>query len=182
MGELTVSIDSKGEKSFKQRIIRLDSNIKPDPEMIKWYEDYNKEVEGLFFASLGSRKSQHGKQKIYASEQACLTCHPSKHETWNKSRHSHAYETLNRVNKAFDPECLRCHVTGWGQDGGFISEVDTPKLKNVQCEVCHKPRLDHIKNPQRNLEVDAKKACKNCHVKNHSPNFSFSKYWEKIKH
>ena len=56
------------------------------------------------------------------------------------SRHSHAYETLNRVNKAFDPECLSCHVTGWGENGGFISEVDTPKLKNVQCEVCHSQR------------------------------------------
>merc|ERR1711960_40010 len=102
MGELTVLIDNKGEKSFKQRIIPLDSNIKPDPEMIKWYGNYNKEVEDLFFASLRSRRSQHGKQKIYASEQACLTCHPSKHETWNKSRHSHAYETLDRINKAFD--------------------------------------------------------------------------------
>ncbi|HIN88954.1 MAG TPA: hypothetical protein EYN05_09920, partial [Nitrospinaceae bacterium] len=38
MGELTVSINDKGEKSFKQRIIPLDSNIKPDPEMIEWYE------------------------------------------------------------------------------------------------------------------------------------------------
>ena len=182
MGELTVSIDDKGEKSFKQRIIPLDSNIKPDPEMIEWYEAYNKEVEDLFFTSLGSRKSQHGKQKIYASEQACLTCHPSKHETWNKSRHSHAYETLSRVNKSFDPECLACHVTGWGHSEGFISEVDTPNLKNVQCEVCHGPRLDHVNNSQRSFKIDAKKACENCHVKNHSPNFNFSKYWQKIKH
>ena len=182
MGELTVSIDDKGEKSFKQRILSLDSNIKPDPEMIEWYEAYNKEVEDLFFTSLRSRKSQHGKQKIYASEQACLTCHPSEHETWNKSRHSHAYETLNRVNKSFDPECLACHVTGWGHRKGFISEVDTPNLKNVQCEVCHGPRLGHVNNSQQSFKIDAKKACENCHVKNHSPNFNFSKYWQKIKH
>ena len=182
MGELTIRIDSKGGKSFKQSMIRLDSNIKPDTEMIEWYNDYNEEVEDLFFISLEARKAKRGKQNVYASEQACVTCHPTKHKAWVLSRHSHAYETLNRVNKAFDPECLRCHVTGWGKDGGFISEVDTPKLKNVQCEVCHNPRLDHIKNPQRNLEADAKKACNNCHVKNHSPNFNFSKYWEKIKH
>ena len=182
MGELTVLIDNKGEKSFKHRIIRLDSNVKPDPEMIKWYEEYNKEVEDLFFTSLESRKNKHRKQKVFASEQTCVTCHPSKHKLWNLSRHSHAYETLNRVNKAFDPECLRCHVTGWGYDGGFISEVDTPELKNVQCEACHGPRLDHIKTLQQNLKLDAKKACKNCHIKNHSPNFNFLKYWPKIKH
>jgi len=182
MGELTVHIDSKGKKSFKQRIIPLDSNVKPDPEMIKWYEKYNREVEDLFFTSLETRKNKHGKQKIFASEQTCLTCHPSKHKLWNLSRHSHAYETLNRVNKAFDPECLSCHVTGWGSDGGFISEVDTPELKNVQCEACHGPRLGHIKGLQQNLKLDAKKACMNCHIKNHSPNFNFSKYWPKIKH
>jgi len=182
MGEIIISIDHKGKKSFKQRMIRLDSNLKADPEMVKWYKNYNKEIEDLFFESLESRKSQSGKQKIYASEQACLTCHPSKHESWEKSRHSYAYETLNRVNKAFDPECLACHVTGWGHSEGFISEVDTPNLKNVQCEVCHGPRLDHVSGSEQKFTIDAKKACKNCHVKNHSPNFNFLKYWEKIKH
>ena len=182
LGELTIQINDKGTKTFKQRIVRLDSNIKLDPEMLKWYEEYNKEVEDLFFASLESRKNKQEKTKVYASEQACLTCHPSKHKAWGMSRHSHAYETLSRINKAFDPECLQCHVTGWGHDGGFISEVDTPKLKNVQCEACHGPRFDHSKNLHQNFQFNAKKACKSCHVKNHSPNFNFSKYWEKIKH
>jgi len=86
------------------------------------------------------------------------------------------------VNKAFDPECLACHVTGWGSNEGFISEVDTPNLKNVQCEVCHGSRLDHVNGLEQKITIDAKKACEHCHVKNHSPNFNFSKYWEKIKH
>ena len=182
MGELAVRIDSAGNKLFKQHMVRLDSNIKFDPEMIKWYESYNQEVENLFFASLDVRKNQHGKQNIYASERVCLACHPTKHKTWSKSRHAHAYETLNQVNKAFDPECLKCHVTGFDLAGGFVSEVDTPKLKNVQCEVCHGPMLKHSKNPQARSGSDARQACKLCHVKNHSPNFIFSKYWSKIKH
>jgi len=182
MGELIIHINHKGEKSFKQRMVRLDSNIKADSEMVKWYKNYNKEIEDLFFESLEARRSKSGKQKLYASEQTCLTCHPSKHESWKKSQHSHAYETLNRVNKAFDPECLACHVTGWGSNEGFISEVDTPNLKNVQCEVCHGSRLDHVNGLEQKITIDAKKACENCHVKNHSPNFNFSKYWEKIKH
>ena len=36
MGELSIRIDNKGGKSFEQRMIRLDSNIKPDSNMIKW--------------------------------------------------------------------------------------------------------------------------------------------------
>lgn len=182
MGELTVRIDNAGKKFFEQRIVRLDSNIKFDPEMIKWYEKYNREVENLFFASLDARKDQYKGKNAYASEQACLICHPNKHEIWKKSRHGHAYETLNQVNKAFDPECLKCHVTGFDLAGGFVSEVDTPKLKNVQCEVCHGPMLKHSKSPQVRSGTDARQACKLCHVKNHSPKFNFSKYWFKIKH
>ena len=50
--------------------------------MIKWYKDYNKEVEDLFFISLESRKTEHAEtKKVYASEQACVTCHPSEHKT-----------------------------------------------------------------------------------------------------
>ena len=182
MGELTVRIDNAGNKLFKQRMVRLDSNIKFDPEMIKWYDKYNGEVEDLFFSSLDARKNQHKAKEVYASEQICLVCHPSKHKVWSQSRHHIAYETLKRVNKAFDPECLKCHVTGFDRVGGFVSEVDTPELKNVQCEVCHGPMLNHSKNPQTGFGANARQACKICHVKNHSPNFNFSKYWPKIKH
>ena len=182
MGELIVRLDSVGNKFYEQRMVRLDSNIRFDPEMIKWYKEYNKEIEDLFFISLDARKKALLGEKVYASEQICLVCHPSKHEIWNKSRHSHAYETLDQVNKAFDPECLKCHVTGFNRVGGFISEVDTPELKNVQCEVCHGQMLKHSKNPQIGPENNAREACKFCHVKNHSPNFNFSEYWPKIQH
>jgi len=182
MGKLTIQIDKKFNKTFKNSIIRLDSKIKFDPEMIKWYDEYNNEIEELFFESMDRRKTQHDKKSVYASDQMCMTCHPKKHETWNKSRHGHAYETLKKINKAFDPECLKCHVTGLDRIGGFVSEVDTPELKNVQCEACHGPSLSHVKNFQIKPKADAQQACNLCHVKNHSPNFNYSKYWPKIKH
>jgi mono/diheme cytochrome c family protein len=101
---------------------------------------------------------------------------------WSQSRHGRAYDTLAKINKAFDPECLACHVTGWNLAGGFVSEVDTPELKNVQCEVCHGPRLKHMQAPAAGFGKNAKSACAQCHVKNHSPNFNFDKYWPKIRH
>ena len=182
MGELTIHINSLGNKSFEQRIIRLDSKIKFDPEMGKWYQKYNQEVEDLFFASMDTRKNQNKKKKTYATEKICLTCHSNTHKTWSMSRHSHAYETLNRVNKTFDPECLKCHVTGLDRIGGFVSEADTPELKNVQCEACHGPGLDHSKQLQTKFKTNAKNACELCHNKTHSPNFNYLKYWPKIKH
>lgn len=38
-----------------------------------------------------------------------------------------------------EPKCLKCHVTGYGKPGGFISLEQTPGMANVQCEMCHGP-------------------------------------------
>ncbi len=181
MGELKVTIGKDGKRSFEQKMVRLDSAIPFDPEMVKLYEQYNQEVEALFFESLTARRNK-DKKKIYATEKVCQTCHPDQHKIWSASRHGHAYDTLHKINKAFDPECLVCHVTGLNEEGGFISEIDTAELKNVQCEVCHGPALKHSQAPSKGFGLDAKQACKKCHVKNHSPNFNYSTYWPKIRH
>lgn len=180
MGELSVTIDSRGKKTFEQEMVPLGPKIPLDPEMVQLYDKYNKEVENMFFASLSERKDR--KKKVFATEKICKTCHPRIHQTWEHSRHGHAYNTLRKINKAFDPECLVCHVVGLNEPGGFISEIDTPDLMNVQCEVCHGPALEHSQAPTAGFGKDAKQACKKCHVKNHSPRFNFDKYWEKIKH
>ena len=57
-----------------------------------------------------------------------------------------------------------------------------PKLKNVQCEVCHGAGKKHASEPMSGFGNEAKKTCKKCHVKNHSPKFNYTKYWPKIKH
>ena len=180
MGELTVALDAHGGKAFDQKMVPLGSKVDLDPGMVQLYDQYNKEVEDIFFASLSARKGK--KKKMFATETACKTCHPKIHSAWENSRHGNAYSTLRKINKAFDPECLICHVVGWNQPGGFVSEIDTPDLMNVQCEVCHGPALKHMETPAPGFGKDAKQACKNCHVKNHSPRFNFDKYWDKIKH
>jgi len=182
MGELRVRIGSDGKKSFEQKMVRLDSSVKFDPEMVNLYAKYNEEIESLFFKTLKARRDKNGGAEVYATESACRVCHAPEHEVWSHSRHSHAYETLRKVNKAFDPECLICHVVAFDRPGGFISEADTPDLKNVQCEVCHGPGREHAKQPAPGFGGDARKACQNCHVKNHSPRFKFQNYWAKIKH
>lgn len=180
MGELDVTLDSQGKISFENKMAALGSKISLDPGMVQLYDNYNKEVEDMFFASLSERKND--KKKVFASEKVCKTCHPGIHQIWEHSRHGNAYNTLRKINKAFDPECLICHVVGLNEPGGFISEIDTPDLMNVQCEVCHGSGLQHSEAPTAGFGRDAKQACKKCHVKNHSPRFNFDKYWEKIKH
>ena len=149
--------------------------------MVKLYASYNEKIEAMFFENLSAKRKKN-KASIFAGEATCRICHSVEHEKWSSSKHGKAYETLKKINKAFDPECLVCHVVGYNKLGGFISELDTPELKNVQCEACHGPAAKHISAPMPGSGMKAKNACKSCHVKNHSPKFNFTKYWPKIKH
>ena len=181
VGELFVELKPDGTFSFRHRMVKLDSRIQLDPEMVKLYSKYNNEIENIFFETLLERRKK-GITKVYATDITCRKCHKKTHETWEKSGHGKAYATLKKVNKSFDPECLVCHTVGFNQPGGFVSENDSPKLKNVQCETCHGPGLDHSKKPKSGWGADAASACARCHVKNHSPKFNFIKYWARIKH
>ena len=49
MGELRIELDEMGKMSFEQRMVRLDSSIKADLEMLKLYENYNDKIETMFF-------------------------------------------------------------------------------------------------------------------------------------
>jgi 2',3'-cyclic-nucleotide 2'-phosphodiesterase (5'-nucleotidase family) len=181
MGELRAQFDPQGNKSMKHQLVKLDSSVKFDPEMVKLYEQYNGKVEAMFFETLTAKRNNRNKS-VYAGDTLCKTCHSAEYKVWSDSRHGRAYNTLRKINKAFDPECLVCHVVGFNLAGGFISELDTPALKNVQCEVCHGPGRSHASAPQKGFGNKAKEACKQCHVKNHSPRFNYAEYWPKIKH
>jgi len=84
----------------------------------------------------------------------CKVCHMPHFESWQTTRMSKSFELLkpgvrSEVKKkaGLDPdrdytvstECIRCHVTGFGKPGGFVSVAVTPGLVNVQCEACHGP-------------------------------------------
>ena len=181
MGELRVRIHPDGRKTYQQKMVRLGSKASMDPEMTQLYDAYNTEVEKLFMATLSAKRKQK-QNRVYATEQTCLTCHSKEHDRWSQTGHSRAYAVLQEANKSFDPECLACHTVGFGKPGGFISEIDTPELKNVQCEMCHGARLEHTRNPKGGFAKEARAACGTCHVKKHSPKFDFGRYWPRIRH
>jgi len=112
----------------------------------------------------------------YVAGGTCAECHPGTHNGWAKTRHAHAFQTLKDINQHNNAECLACHSVGFGVTGGFVSELATPGLSNVQCENCHGPAGGHVEwadsgIPPKVVPVITRSAllCGGCHNGFHHP-------------
>ena len=119
----------------------------------------------------------------YVGDAACIECHEDSCRLLDPTPHERAWASLTVTGDHHDPECVSCHVTGWGDQTGFISEARTPKLINVTCEACHGPGERHVdlQDPMPGGKL-GKGFCKKCHDADNSPHFDFKKYWPKIAH
>lgn len=118
----------------------------------------------------------------YLTPDACSDCHDQAYRVWEGSAHAHAMDTLRKANQDFNPECVRCHTTAFGMPGGFRTATATPTLINVQCEACHGSASIHVLDATVPYGRVAPRVCYTCHTKENSPEFSFFKYWDAIKH
>ena len=95
------------------------------------------------------------------------------------SKKANSYSHILKMKKGLtDKEfeiCLKCHSTGYGEPGGFVSEDITPHLKNPGCEVCHGPGSRHIEDEDSEsikgeLTIEN---CKKCHISERVEAFRF---------
>jgi hypothetical protein len=119
----------------------------------------------------------------YVGDGRCKDCHAQAHEDLLDTKHQKAFETLVKSGDERDPECVKCHVTGWGVEGGYVDVDKTPERKDVDCEQCHGPSSEHVaklaKTPGGKVTSDT---CMKCHDADNSPQFKFETYWPKIVH
>lgn len=120
----------------------------------------------------------------YVGDVKCAECHAQAVEDLVDSKHQKAFETLVKSGDERDPECVKCHVTGWALEGGYVDVDATPERRDVDCEQCHGPGSEHstpklTKTPGG--KVDAA-TCVKCHDPDNSPQFNFETYWPKIVH
>lgn len=172
--------------SFSHDIITLPPAVSDSPRMQAWYDSYNAAVKAAYQASVEISKATQSGERGYVGVDACKTCHLAAYERWSQSRHAQAYDALQRVNKAFDADCIGCHTVGFNRDGGFIDAEVTANLANVQCESCHGAGRDHVatqgKKHSENNGWEKAAICAQCHVEKHSPDFKFDAYWPKVAH
>jgi hypothetical protein len=128
----------------------------------------------LGFVTVGSLFLQNAtvsaqEQKFVGAEK-CKGCHAQQYADFEARKFTKAWSVLQMRGKTKDPACLICHVTGYGQPGGFVSEEATPHLKYKQCEACHGAGNLHASNPGDQTAkvamkdyVSKRNVCIDCH-------------------
>ena len=121
------------------------------------------------------------------SEKSCKMCHKDQVAAWKGWAMASAWDRLSDEEKKKD-ECIACHVTGFGEEGGWVSEEKTPGLVGVQCEACHGPAGAHMKVKMTDKEgklatqsMPEAANCTACHKKEGNPNFKEFKFDEAVK-
>ena len=156
------------------------------------------------------------KEPQYVGAKKCKSCHKkeligNQYGAWEEAKHSKAFETL-KGEKALEvakekglagppheaAECLKCHVTAYGEPAAKFARKPLDPKDGVQCESCHGPgslykkkktMADHDKSVAAGMWEPGKdeKICTGCH-NDQSPTwdpaegFDFEKRKEEIAH
>jgi cytochrome c peroxidase len=159
------------------------------------------------------------KSADYVGSNKCKICHKkpeagSQYGIWSEGPHAKSFETLkNEKSKAIAtkmglktspekaPECLICHVSGWGTTSGYQLEVDpldkkavkkNTDLARVGCESCHGAgslykskktmlgiRKKEFKAEDHGLTIITAETCTVCHNSD-SPTYKEFKYEDRV--
>jgi hypothetical protein len=164
--------------------VDVDESLKDDPNLVELYKSYQQWVKDAELLAKHPKYPLDDGLSYVGSDSCKEVCHSKIYDKWSSLAHADAYATLVDVNSQFDRECVVCHVVGLDYESGFLTEEQTPKMKDVGCENCHGPGSKHIENPLEFKTGDPKSACEDCHTPEHSAEFGSKRdeYMKKIKH
>jgi peroxiredoxin len=117
----------------------------------------------------------------YSGNDVCGTCHEDAADTWQLTNHATAYDTLVRHGADHDPECVSCHVVGYGKPGGFELAEPNANLEDVGCETCHGRGGPHL-SPEHAPQHDYQAVCADCHNPEHSLGFEYASFLPRVSH
>lgn len=122
----------------------------------------------------------HAQGRFYVGSARCAECHEEQYKNFVKySKKANSWETLSlMLPKLTDDEvkqCYKCHTTGYGHKGGFVSKQATPEMAQVGCETCHAPGSEHCDTGEKSSIVrrPSEKVCTECHNSQRVENFRF---------
>jgi hypothetical protein len=191
IGDLTIMHDAATGWTATGQAVLLDERYADDSHVVEasidWYKQETADrVFDLSENRPGSpliRPHQAGPGNGYVGSDACIQCHGQAHGIWSAQRHARAMDSLQRVGYDHSPECVVCHVVGYGAADGFLSMDATPGLGNVGCESCHGPGEALLSGACRGIaRRGSEEDCRQCHFGKHDPGFSFDRDFALIDH
>jgi hypothetical protein len=191
-GKFLTRLDAPARRSadhWTGRIVELNEQFGDDARQMTGVEAFRAELARRDFAPAETGFAEPlpadlPKGFAVAGDKACRKCHEEDCRTLRKSKHAEAWKTLEAKGAHVDPDCQRCHTTGYGLPGGFTSLRRSAATVNVGCESCHGPSQAHADKSDVHTPyfAQAKDHCTGCHDRENSPKFDYNKYWEKIRH
>jgi 2',3'-cyclic-nucleotide 2'-phosphodiesterase (5'-nucleotidase family) len=184
IGDVKIEVGGDGKVVLVEgEVNSLSSTYKDDPHFAAIISEYKKALELRSFAP-----QVESTEERFIGKTTCGSCHTDQMDQWKTTQHADAFATLVEDNSHFDPECIICHVVGYGQANGFRDAKTTPAMADVQCESCHGSGMVHFRfhssGGKRGPEADAtmgtvaETVCTQCHKGDHDPEFDFE---EKVK-
>jgi hypothetical protein len=141
---------------------------------VKQFEDaYNERMRKAQKESAVQQAALTQNQDRYLGSEVCIRCHQQEGEQWKGTAHARAFQTLVDAKKESDEDCISCHVVGYKQPGGFLGSVDSPQMKNVQCESCHGMGTQHDVYSSKPRPV-TEQTCTQCHEGDNDPSWNYA--------
>ncbi len=155
-----------------------------DEALVRLYQSYQQLVKDGNLLERYPRIPLPEQDVTFVGSKTCARCHEYEHGKWSAKPHAGAFATLQKVGSDRDPECVVCHVVGMEYSEGFITEEQTPHLKDVGCEVCHGPGSAHSQTAGQVPTSEPRKNCLNCHTPEHSGEYAGheEEFMKKIVH
>jgi len=172
-------------KQYKCELIPIESDFPRDPAIVTFLDEYQLRLrmENLVADENALPRLPLPEGLSFVGNSICAGCHTDIYGTWQKLKHAHAFETLQKVDRTYDPECVACHTVGMKYESGYRSLESTGNLTEVGCEMCHGPGSNHLLDYMADYQ-QVFTTCEQCHDHENSPKFEENreKYFKAIRH
>ncbi len=175
--------DASARPTLSLEDIPVGEDLPEDEALVKLYRQYQELVGQSHLLEKYPRIPLPDDLR-YVGSASCEHCHSYEYDKWSDKAHADAFATLVEVGSDRDPECVICHVVGMDRESGFVTEEQTPHLKDVGCENCHGPGSEHVQSGGQTPTTEPKMTCLDCHTPEHSSGYAGheAEFLEKIKH
>ncbi len=169
---------------FTNRLLPLRRALPRDPKLASAMRRLDQRVGAANLGRAQPPPPAPPGRAAFAGDATCTKCHQEAKTFWKTTVHARAWKTIVVGGKTGFPDCVSCHVTGYGEVGG-TSLGHLGKLKDVQCETCHGPGSLHVaaqgleEPPAVRLETP-QSTCERCHNEKHSDTFAYLPYLRDI--